>query len=98
MGHAGFSIGGLIRVSYGFIHPIFVHSIRLVLLFEFLWNLFFFECYSFIFCCFENGFCFFEMCFSVRFLSRCVGRILLCWVLRVIERMGRAAFLVLWCL
>ena len=30
MGNAGFRIGCLIRVSYGFIHPIFVHSIRLV--------------------------------------------------------------------
>lgn len=64
MGHAGFSIGGLIRVSYGFIHPIFVHSIRLVLLFEFLWNLFFLSAIPFCLCCFENGFVFFGVFFG----------------------------------
>lgn len=59
IGSDGSRIGGLIRGLSGFFHPIFVHSIRLVLLFEFLWNLFFLSAKPFCLCCFENGFVFF---------------------------------------
>lgn len=64
MGNAGFRIGCLIRVSYGFIHPIFVHSIRLVFSLIFCGTSFFLSAIPFCLCCFENGFVFFGVFFG----------------------------------
>lgn len=49
----------------------FVHSIRLVLLFEFLWNLFFLSAIPFCLCCFENGFVFFGVFLGALLVQLC---------------------------